>query len=45
MCEFWSVLALSRAAGVGSGSLAPEFTKMLVAVWLVPDEVERYRWG
>ena len=27
-------------AGVGSGSLAPEFMKILVAVWRVPDEVE-----
>lgn len=32
-------MALSRAAGVGSGSLAPEFTKMLVAVWLVPTRL------
>ena len=30
-------------AGVGSDSLAPEFRKILVAVWRVPDEVERYR--
>ena len=27
-------------AGVGRGSLAPEFMKILVAAWRVPDEVE-----